>query len=201
MSRIIADFHSPSASDNHWLNHELAQAHVPKKRHRSHTNLMHLSCSLTLSVRNTCLFHLPKIYFSSHQPATCDLSAMPATTVEEWLAKEDADAPRHRCKKIIREWTTKDGAFVMCGNADDGTKQTHKLVVITPEMSSLSRRACYKCGNVGHYAEVCSSAERLCYNCTYFCILKLCVNMDSHMWRYRQATWTRVKWMPIAKND
>ncbi|KAJ0295424.1 hypothetical protein COL516b_012576 [Colletotrichum fioriniae] len=32
-------------------------------------------------------------------------------------------------------------------------------------MSSLSRRACYKCGNVGHYAEVCSSAERLCYNC------------------------------------
>ena len=35
----------------------------------------------------------------------------------------------------------------------------------TVNMSSLSRRACYKCGNVGHYAEVCSSAERLCYNC------------------------------------
>lgn len=51
-------------------------------------------------------------------------------------------------------------------------------------MSSLSRRACYKCGVVGHYAgdfshpcigtisfhtnrvlEVCSSPERLCYNC------------------------------------
>ncbi|RMZ67500.1 zinc knuckle domain containing [Pyrenophora seminiperda CCB06] len=32
-------------------------------------------------------------------------------------------------------------------------------------MSSLSRRACFKCGNVGHYAEVCSSSERLCYNC------------------------------------
>ncbi|KAI9719255.1 MAG: hypothetical protein M1812_003585 [Candelaria pacifica] len=32
-------------------------------------------------------------------------------------------------------------------------------------MSSLLRRACYKCGNVGHYAEVCSSSERLCYNC------------------------------------
>ncbi|PHH59507.1 hypothetical protein CDD81_3147 [Ophiocordyceps australis] len=31
--------------------------------------------------------------------------------------------------------------------------------------SSLSRRACYKCGNVGHYAEVCASTERLCYNC------------------------------------
>ncbi|KAJ5180820.1 Zinc knuckle protein, partial [Penicillium capsulatum] len=29
----------------------------------------------------------------------------------------------------------------------------------------LSRRACYKCGNLGHYAEVCSSTERLCYNC------------------------------------
>ncbi|KAK1971426.1 hypothetical protein LY78DRAFT_98396 [Colletotrichum sublineola] len=41
---------------------------------------------------------------------------------------------------------------------------------ITIKMSSLSRRACYKCGNVGHYAEVCSSAERLCYNC------KLCTS-------------------------
>ncbi len=30
---------------------------------------------------------------------------------------------------------------------------------------SSTRRACYKCGNVGHYAEVCSSSERLCYNC------------------------------------
>ncbi len=38
-------------------------------------------------------------------------------------------------------------------------------------MSSLSRRACYKCGNVGHYAEVCSSAERLCYNCKRFRLL------------------------------
>ncbi|KAJ5481035.1 hypothetical protein N7539_006929 [Penicillium diatomitis] len=32
----------------------------------------------------------------------------------------------------------------------------------------LSRRACYKCGNIGHYAEVCSSSERLCYNCTSY---------------------------------
>lgn len=35
------------------------------------------------------------------------------------------------------------------------------------DMASLSRRACYKCGNVGHYAEVCSSSERLCYNCKF----------------------------------
>ncbi|MCJ1420532.1 hypothetical protein MMC32_006889 [Xylographa parallela] len=35
----------------------------------------------------------------------------------------------------------------------------------TLDMSTLTRRACYKCGNVGHYAEVCSSSERLCYNC------------------------------------
>ncbi|KAL2071231.1 hypothetical protein VTL71DRAFT_12466 [Oculimacula yallundae] len=85
---------------------------------------------------------------------------MPATTVEEWLQSGKPDEPPHRCRKIIREWTTEDGAFVTCC-ADDGTKQTHCLIA----MSSLSRRACYKCGNVGHYAEVCSSAERLCYNC------------------------------------
>jgi len=87
---------------------------------------------------------------------------MPATTVEEWLESERADEPPHRCKKIVREWATEDGSFVTCC-ADDGTKQTHKLVA----MSSLSRRACYKCGNVGHYAEVCASAERLCYNCKF----------------------------------
>ena len=87
-------------------------------------------------------------------------TSMPATTVEEWLQSGRPDEPPHRCRKIIREWTTEDGAFVTCC-ADDGTQQTHCLVA----MSSLSRRACYKCGNVGHYAEVCSSAERLCYNC------------------------------------
>ncbi|KAJ4379462.1 gig suppressor [Neurospora sp. IMI 360204] len=32
-------------------------------------------------------------------------------------------------------------------------------------MSSLSRRACYKCGELGHHAEACSSPQRLCYNC------------------------------------
>ena len=64
---------------------------------------------------------------------------MPATTVEQWLDLERAGEP-HRCKKIIREWATEDGAFVMCYT--DGKKQTHKLVA----MSSLSRRACYKCG-------------------------------------------------------
>lgn len=40
-----------------------------------------------------------------------------------------------------------------------------QILVTDTKMSSLSRRACYKCGNVGHYAEVCSSSERLCYNC------------------------------------
>ncbi|TVY29747.1 Zinc finger protein [Lachnellula hyalina] len=85
---------------------------------------------------------------------------MSATNVEEWLQSDRADEPPHRCRKIVREWMTDDGAFVTCC-ADDGTQQTHRLVA----MASLSRRACYKCGNVGHYAEVCSSAERLCYNC------------------------------------
>lgn len=91
---------------------------------------------------------------------------MPATTrVEEWLQEERADEPPHRCKKIVKEWAAEDGAYITC-RADDGTEQTHQLVA----MASLSRRACYKCGNVGHYAEVCSSAERLCYNCKSLCL-------------------------------
>lgn len=88
---------------------------------------------------------------------------MPATSIEDWLHlgnRANIPPPPHRCKRVIREWTTGDKANVKC-RADDGTIQTHRLVA----MSSLSRRACYKCGNVGHYAEVCSSAERLCYNC------------------------------------
>ncbi|KAK6836649.1 cellular nucleic acid-binding protein [Apiospora arundinis] len=91
---------------------------------------------------------------------------MPATTIQEWLQLDQTAstpnvAPKpHRCKRVIDQWTDGDQAYVKC-RADDGTIQTHKLVA----MSSLSRRACYKCGNVGHYAEVCSSAERLCYNC------------------------------------
>jgi cellular nucleic acid-binding protein len=85
---------------------------------------------------------------------------MPATTVEQWLQADPPDDAPHRCRKILRESATDDGAFVTC-RADDGYEQTHKLIA----MSSLSRRACFKCGNVGHFAEVCSSAERLCYNC------------------------------------
>jgi cellular nucleic acid-binding protein len=30
---------------------------------------------------------------------------------------------------------------------------------------SHARRACFKCGNLGHIAEDCQSGERLCYNC------------------------------------
>ncbi|TGO17312.1 hypothetical protein BTUL_0019g01030 [Botrytis tulipae] len=85
---------------------------------------------------------------------------MSTSTVVEWLRSDRVDESPHRCRRIVKEWESEDGAFVIC-RADDGTQQTHKLVA----MSSLSRRACYKCGNVGHYAEVCASAERLCYNC------------------------------------
>lgn len=46
--------------------------------------------------------------------------------------------------------------FFFVISQSDGTSAT---------MIPQSRRACYKCGNVGHYAEVCSSNERLCYNC------------------------------------
>ncbi|SMR43758.1 unnamed protein product [Zymoseptoria tritici ST99CH_3D1] len=51
---------------------------------------------------------------------------------------------------------------VMMQGPDEGARQNFEG---NNRMSSLARRACYKCGNVGHYAEVCSSSERLCYNC------------------------------------
>ena len=118
-------------------------------------------CMLQPRDRLSCNFTTVKT-----TPTACVLTSpsrttnMPATTVEEWLQADRADGPPHRCRKILREWTTDDGSFVTC-LADDGSQQTHKLIA----MSSLSRRACFKCGNVGHFAEVCSSAERLCYNC------------------------------------
>lgn len=87
---------------------------------------------------------------------------MCTAAIESWLRLETNRAP-HRCKKIIRQWTAEDGIHITC-RTDQGLLQTHYLFT----MSSLSRRACYKCGNVGHYAEVCSSAERLCYNCKLF---------------------------------
>jgi len=33
------------------------------------------------------------------------------------------------------------------------------------EMSYMSKKGCFKCGNLGHIAENCSSEQRLCYNC------------------------------------
>ena len=63
-------------------------------------------------------------------------------------------------------------------------------------MSSLSRRACFKCGNIGHYAEVCSSSERLCYNCQS--------RQNAHhtpiLTGRRQAAWPRVEWMPPSSH-
>ncbi|KAI1822151.1 hypothetical protein F4861DRAFT_413347 [Xylaria intraflava] len=66
----------------------------------------------------------------------------------------------HSYKCHMGQCVERDQSYMGC-RADDSYSQTHRLAA----MSSLSRRACYKCGNVGHYAEVCSSAERLCYNC------------------------------------
>ncbi|KAH9842115.1 cellular nucleic acid-binding protein, partial [Teratosphaeria destructans] len=88
------------------------------------------------------------------------------------LSKE----PRAECRRVgkkQKDW--KDDAEeqvseVQTAGCDTGVRRDKDSVsgAHTPgrlKMSSLSRRACYKCGNVGHYAEVCSSSERLCYNC------------------------------------
>lgn len=50
-----------------------------------------------------------------------------------------------------------------------------------------------QCGNIGHYAEVCSSSERLCYNCernypNYSTWAALMIS--------RQAAWPRVQPVP-----
>ncbi|KAG4306168.1 hypothetical protein PORY_000156 [Pneumocystis oryctolagi] len=29
----------------------------------------------------------------------------------------------------------------------------------------MIRRACYKCGDLGHFADSCTKTDRLCYNC------------------------------------
>jgi hypothetical protein len=71
--------------------------------------------------------------------ASSSIADMSATSVEDWLRSDEADEPPHRCRKIVKEWTTENGAFVTC-RADNGIQQTHRLVA----MSSLSRRACYK---------------------------------------------------------
>ncbi|KAL4875490.1 hypothetical protein BJY04DRAFT_162831 [Aspergillus karnatakaensis] len=42
-------------------------------------------------------------------------------------------------------------------------EQTRLVTKSAGEMHT--RRACYKCGNLGHFADVCTSSERLCYNC------------------------------------
>ncbi|KAI9735403.1 MAG: hypothetical protein M1818_006409 [Claussenomyces sp. TS43310] len=84
---------------------------------------------------------------------------MSATAVEDWLRLSNTGRP-HRCKTILKEWKDQDRLYILC-RADNGSLQTHTLA----NMSSLSRRACFKCGNVGHFAEMCTSAERLCYNC------------------------------------
>ncbi len=105
---------------------------------------------------------------------------MPSTTIEQWLGLNRLQEPLHRCRSIIREWQDEDGVHVTC--CTDGHLQTHHIVA----MSSLSRRACYKCGNVGHYAEVCSSAERLCYNCECHCAKCTLWYILTYI---RQATW------------
>lgn len=62
---------------------------------------------------------------------------------------------------LVHTWTSAHKTYTI-RESDTGIIQ---LSDGESRMSSLSRRACYKCGNVGHYAEVCSSSERLCYNC------------------------------------
>ncbi|TFK55663.1 hypothetical protein OE88DRAFT_646214 [Heliocybe sulcata] len=50
-----------------------------------------------------------------------------------------------------------------CGDCSRGQAVTQVQVI---SMSyQFSRKGCFKCGNIGHIAENCTSEQRLCYNC------------------------------------
>lgn len=72
---------------------------------------------------------IPKMYSSSSATSDAQLKH----TGSEW--------PPHRCRTIVKEWTDQDGGIFVTCRTDRGTLQTHHIIA----MSSLSRRACYKC--------------------------------------------------------
>jgi hypothetical protein len=117
-------------------------------------------------------------------------------SIQNWLEQDINNGPPHRCKTIVKQLETKESTYVTC-RADDGTLQTHRIVA----MSSLSRRACYKCGNVGHYAEVCSSAERLCYNCEFRCLALFRNEADNNSQASNPVSPTSAEYRTISESD
>ena len=88
--------------------------------------------------------------------------------------------PRFASRGLLKELGL---AATICEDGLTRLSEFQRDITKLSKMSGLTRRACYKCGNVGHYAgasravvmgcdneltlvlEVCSSSERLCYNC------------------------------------
>ncbi|KAK0615212.1 hypothetical protein B0T17DRAFT_380812 [Bombardia bombarda] len=74
------------------------------------------------------------------------------------------------------------------------TNLFYKRFTSSANMSSLSRRACYKCGELGHHAEACSSPHRLCYNCKQPTRLPQPCQWRNGPWRPGWPWWIRRLW-------
>lgn len=126
-----------------------------------------------------------------------------AISINPTFTQGDAPECHSLYLRSLRSLSSLESFYTLLLTPPAGTSLTIDTQQETYTMGSLSRRACYKCGNVGHYAglcrssgisaeeanahaEVCSSSERLCYNCKYMEAPSIRLNANTNS---RQAAW------------